>query len=143
MMECSASVLKASVTMGQRMGIRVTLNCLIKGLANEWIIVPFAETIGRNAPVIKVQDGTQVEFMCLKSFIPFEFCCIGKPFLVGLCGVKLTIQQIFGNILRTPGLSGTTMIIVFYSRPYISGTTDSQLSSCHSHGYHGHDVNHH
>ena len=66
MVEYPAGVLKASVAMEQRMGIRIGLNSLIKGLVNEWIIVSFAENIGHNTPVTEIQDGAQIELMYRK-----------------------------------------------------------------------------
>lgn len=126
MIENSAGVLKASVTMEQGMGIRVSFNGLIEGLVNKWIIVSFAENIGHNTPVIQVQDGAQIELMDRKAFIPFEFCHIGKPFLVCLYSIKLTIQKVFRNMLRVFGLPGAAMVIVFHSGPYISGPADTQ-----------------
>ena len=40
------------------------------------------------APVTEIPNGTQIEF------IPLEFCYIGEPLLIGLCGIKLPVQWI-------------------------------------------------
>ena len=81
--------------------------------------------------------------MYLNALKPFELRHIGKPFLIGFCGVKSTVQKVFGNILRILGPSGTAMVIVFDSGMYTSGPADTPIPSCHSHGYHGHDADHH
>ena len=73
MVEYPAGVLKASVAMEQRMGIRIGLNSLIKGLVNEWIIVSFAENIGHNTPVTEIQDGAQIGVRFLSC--PYGVSC--------------------------------------------------------------------
>ena len=86
--------------MKQRMGIRIFFHRLIKGFVDKRVIITLTQHIGNNASVAKVEDGTQIKFMRLKSLIPFEFSYIGKPFLIRPCSVKLTVQNILGNILR-------------------------------------------
>lgn len=110
------------------MGIRVCFYCLIEGLVNKWVIITLAQHIGNNAPVAKVEDGTQIKLMCLKALIPFELSYIGKPFLIRPCGVELAVQKVLGNILRGLGLPGAAMAAVFHGGSYISGTADAQHS---------------
>ena len=114
--------------MEQGVGIRVCFHRLIKGFINKWVIITLTQHIGNNAPVAKVEDGTQIKFMCLKTLIPFELGYVSKPFLIRPCSIELAVQKILGNILRVLGLPGTTMAAVFHGRPDISGAADTQHS---------------
>ena len=44
--------------------------------------------------------------MDLVSLVPLEFCHIGKPLLIGLFSIKLSVQKIFGKVLRIFCVSG-------------------------------------
>ena len=50
--ECAIRVLKSSVTMEQRMGIRIGLYRFVKGLEYQRVVITFAQNIGCNTPVI-------------------------------------------------------------------------------------------
>ena len=126
--KCPVGILKASVAVKQWMCIRIGFSCLVKGLENQWIIVALTELVGHNAPIAEVQNGAQIEFVNLAAFIPLEFCHIGEPFLVGLCGIKLPVQKILSNILRILSLSGTAVVAVLYRGADISGTADTKYS---------------
>lgn len=104
------------------------LNSLVKGLEYQRIVIVFTQRIGHDAPITEIQNRTQIELMCLNTFIPFEFHHISKPFLIRLISVKLAVQQVFGKILRVPGPPGTAVVITFHSRPYVSGPADPQYS---------------
>ena len=39
------------------MCIRIGLNCLVKGLENQWVVVALTEHIGHNVPIAEVQNG--------------------------------------------------------------------------------------
>ena len=110
------------------MGIRDGLNSLMEGLVNEWIIVPFAENIGHDTPVTEIQDGTQIELMYLNALIPFELRHIGQTFLIRFLCMELAVQEVVGEILWILNLSGTAVVIVFHSRPNISGPADTKHS---------------
>ena len=90
--ESAVGVLESSVTMEQGMRVRIGFHSLIKGLENQRIVIAFAELIGHDAPVAKVEDGAQIEFLCLHTLKPLEFGHIGEPLLIGLCGIKLPVQ---------------------------------------------------
>ena len=124
--ERSACVLEASITVEQGMGIRVRLNSFVKGFANKWIIIVLTEHIGHDTPVTEIQNGTQIEFMYLNTLIPFEFCHIGKPFLIRLLCVELAVQQVFSKILGTLCPSGAATVIVLYSGADIFDPADAQ-----------------
>ena len=61
--ESAVGVLESSVTMEQGMRVRIGFHSLIKGLENQRIVIAFAELIGHDAPVAKVEDGAQIEFL--------------------------------------------------------------------------------
>ena len=100
LVEGPVGILKSSVAMEQGMCIRIGLNRLVKGFENQRIVVALTKHIGHDAPVTEIQNGAQIELVRLRSLIPFELCCIGEPLLVGPCGMKLTIKQVFSNMLR-------------------------------------------
>ena len=47
-------ILEASVTVEQRMGIRIRLDSLVKGLVDKRIVISLAEHIGHDTPVTEV-----------------------------------------------------------------------------------------
>ena len=64
--------------------------------------------------------------MNLCSLVPLEFCHIGEPLLIGLCGIKLPVQKILSKILRVLRLSGAATVVIFHGRAYISGPADAE-----------------
>ena len=124
--EGTVGVLEPSVTMEQRMRVRIGFHSLIKGLENQRIVIAFAEHIGHDAPVAKVEDGAQIEFLYLHTLKPLEFCHIGEPLLIGLCGIKLPVQKILSKILRVLRLSGAATVVIFHGRADISGPADAE-----------------
>ena len=119
-------ILEASVTVEQRVGIRIRLDSLVKGLVDKRIVISLAEHIGHDAPVTEVQDSAQIELVYSDPLVPFELSHIGQPFLVGLFCVELTVQKILCNELRIFGMSGTAVVTVLHCRAYISGPADPQ-----------------
>ena len=71
--ESAVGVLESSVTMEQGMRVRIGFHSLIKGLENQRIVIAFAEHIGHDAPVAKVEDGAQIEFMYHYTVKSLEF----------------------------------------------------------------------
>ena len=124
--ESAVGVLESSVTMEQGMRVRIGFHSLIKGLENQRIVVAFAEHIGHDAPVAKVEDGAQIEFLYLHTLKPFEFGHIGEPLLIGLCGIKLPVQKVFGKILRVLRLSGAATVVALDRGTDISGPADAE-----------------
>ena len=57
--ESAVGVLDSCVTMEQGMRVRSGFYSLIKGLENQRIVIAFAEHIGHDAPVAKVEDGVR------------------------------------------------------------------------------------
>ena len=124
--EGTVGVLEPSVTMEQRMRVRIGFHSLIKGLENQRIVIAFAEHIGHNAPIAKVEDGAQIELLYLHTLKPLEFGHIGKPLFIGLCGIKLPVQKVFGKILRIFCVPGAATVVIFHGRAYISGPADAE-----------------
>ena len=65
---------------------------LVKGLEYKRIIVVFSNDIGHNAPVVEIQNGTEIELMYFCPLIPFELGHIGQPFFIRLAGIELAVQ---------------------------------------------------
>ena len=124
--EGTVGILKSSVAVKQGMCVRIGLNRLVEGFENQRIVVALTKHIGHDAPVTEIQNGAQIEFVYLASLIPLEFCYIGEPLLVGLCGIEPPVQKILGKILRIPRLPGTSAVVVFHGRAYISGSADAE-----------------
>ena len=124
--EGTVGILKTSVAMKQGMCVRIGLNRLVEGFENQRIVVALTKHIGHDAPVTEIQNGAQIAFVNLGSLIPLEFCYIGKPLLVGLCSIELPIQKILSKILRILCLPGTSAVVVFHGRVYISGPADAE-----------------
>ena len=124
--ESAVGVLESSVTMEQGMRVRIGFHSLIKGLENQRIVIAFAEHIGHDAPVAKVEDGAQIEFLYLHTLKPLEFGHIGEPLLIGLCGIKLPVQKVFGKILRVLRSPRAAMVVVLDRGTDISGPADAE-----------------
>ena len=124
----SAGILVSSVAMKQGMCVWIGPNSFIKGLINKRIVVVFAQHIGHDAPVTKIQNGAQIELVSLNTLIPSKLSHIGEPFLVGFRSIELAVQDVLRNIQRVLGLSGAAMAAVFHRGSYIFGPTDTQHS---------------
>ena len=94
------------------MCIRVCLYRTIKGLENQWIIIPVTDHIGNDAAVVEVQNRTEVDLVPLNTLVPLEFCYIRKPFFIGLVRMKVPVQEILSYKLRILRLPGAAAIII-------------------------------
>ena len=124
--KCPVGILEPSVAMEQGVRVWIGFHGIFKGFVNQWIVIAFAEHIGHDAPVAKVEDGAQIEFLYLHTLKPFEFGHIGEPLLIGLCGIKLPVQKILSKILRVLRLSGAATVVIFHGRADISGPADAE-----------------
>ena len=124
--ESAVGVLETSVAVEQGMCVRIGLHSLIKSLENQRVIVAFTKYIGHNTPVTEIQNGAQIELVNLASLVPLEFCYISEPLLIGLCGIKLPVQKIFGKILRVLRLSGAATVVIFHGRADIFDPADAE-----------------
>ena len=124
--EGAVGVLESSVAMEQGMRVRRSLHSPIKGFENQRIIVTFTEYIGHNTPVTEIQNGAQIELVNLGSLVPLEFCHIGEPPLIGLCGIKAPAQKIFGKKLRGLRSPRAAMVVVLDRGADISDPADAE-----------------
>ena len=108
------------------MCVRICFYSLVKGLKYKSIVIAVTYDIGNDSPVAKIQNRTQVDLMNFNSFIPFEFCNIGEPLLVGKLCVKLTVQTVLSNVLRVFGLSGASVVAVLNCGFHIFCPANSQ-----------------
>lgn len=92
-LELLTCILKTSVTMKQRVNIRVFRNGQIKGVKYELVIVASPHGERDNASVFEVEDCAQIQFFIISVL---EFCDVGQPLLVKLFCCEITVQ----NILR-------------------------------------------
>ena len=104
-MEGTVGVLKSSVTMKERVGIRVGLYCTVESFENQWIVIPITYHIGDNTAVIEIKDRAEINLVYLNTLIPFELCYIGQPFLIWLVRMEVAVKEIFGYVLRILCLS--------------------------------------
>ena len=104
-------VLKSSVTVKQRMCIRITSDCFIKRFKYERIVVDVSDFERYDSPVIQVENGTQVDFFDLCADIILEFRNICQPFLVWSVCMKIPVKNILGSYFRC----GFDVIVSFSS----------------------------
>ena len=71
--KCPVGILEPSVAMEQEVRVWIGFHGIIKGFVNQWIVIAFAEHIGHDAPVAKVEDGAQIEFMYHYTVKSLEF----------------------------------------------------------------------
>ena len=98
------------------MSTRVGFYCPIKGLENQWVVIPVTDHIGNNATVIEVEDRAEIDLVYFNSLIPFQLCYVGQPFLVWLIRMKFAVKIILCNILRIFSLSCAAVVIVLDGR---------------------------
>lgn len=110
------------------MGVRIGPHRLVKGFEYERIIIAFSNHIGHNAPIIEVQNGSEIDFVYVNTLIPFGLGHIGQPLFIRLFRIELAVQQVFRQVLRILGPSDTAMAAVLYGRANISGSANMQHS---------------
>lgn len=72
LVEGSAGVLESSITVEQRVCIWIFQNGFIQGIKNKLIVIPVTNDITDDSPVTQVKDGTQIEFVDDRTFIPLK-----------------------------------------------------------------------
>ncbi len=98
--ECAVSILETSVTVTQRVRIRISGNRCPECIKHQRIVVGIPNHIADNSPVIQIQDGAEIYLLYLNTNVVFEFRNIGQPFLVGFVCLEFAIQQIVRQIIR-------------------------------------------
>ena len=111
--ECAVRVLESSVTVGERVGIRICVNRCLERVKYQRIVIGIPNHIADNSPVIQVQDGAEIYLLYLDTNVVLEFSNIGQPFLVRLVCLELAVQQIVRQIIRILTLPGAAMVVVF------------------------------
>ena len=53
--KCPVGILEPSIAMEQGVRVWIGFHGIIKGFVNQWIVIAFAEHIGHDAPVAKVE----------------------------------------------------------------------------------------
>ena len=98
LVELKVCILEASVTVKQRMCIRIILDRQIERSEDQWIVISISNHIWHDTSVAKIKNGTEIDFMldefCAGVLIPFEFSNICDPFLIRLFGMELSVQYI-------------------------------------------------
>jgi len=79
--------------MEQGMSIRICRNRGIKSIEHKRVVIPVPDHECCNPAVIEVQNCTEMDFVLLCAFIPFEFGHIGKPFFIRLTGMKIAFKN--------------------------------------------------
>ena len=110
------------------MCIRVCLYCTVKGLKNQWIIIPVTDYIGNDTAVVEVQNGAEIDLVYLNPLIPLEFCYICEPLFVGFVRMKIPVQQILGYKLRIFRLSGAAVVVILNGGLNAFGTANSEYT---------------
>ena len=94
-MEDMICVLETSVTVEERVRVRICRNRQIKSVKYERIVVPVSNHIGNNASVAEIQYRAQIQLSFFASAIPLELRYIRYPFLVRFRCVKIAFQDVF------------------------------------------------
>ncbi len=81
--------------MEQRMCVRIGFYSSSECVENNRIVVVLADYIRDNASVIQVKNGTQIDLVDFRTFIPFELRNIRQPFFIRLLRMKISVQLIF------------------------------------------------
>ena len=111
-MEGAIGILKAPITMKQRMSVRIGFYGPVKGLKNQRVVIPVTYDMGNNTPIIEIQDCTEINLVYLETLIPFELCYIGQPFLIRLVRMEVSVKEVFGYVLWILCPSCAAVVIV-------------------------------
>ena len=112
MVEYAARVLESSVTVAQRVCIRVCGNRCPKCIKYQWIVVGIPNHIADDPSVIQIQDGAEIDLLYLNANVILEFRNIGQPFLVGLVCLEFPVEQVVCQVIWVLALPGAAVITV-------------------------------
>ena len=110
--ERAVRVLESSVTVAQRVRVRICGNRCPKCIKYQWIVVGIPNHVADNPSVIQIQDSTEIDFLDLNANIVLEFSNICEPFLVGFICFEFPIQQIVCEVKGILALPGASMVAV-------------------------------
>ena len=94
MVEFAVSILEASVTVAQRVSIRVCRDCCPECVKHQRIVIGISDHIADNSSVIQIQDGTEIYLLYLNANIVLEFRNIGQPFRLGLSALNSRFSRL-------------------------------------------------
>ena len=94
------------------MGIRIGCHGPVKGLKDQGVVVAVPDDERYDAPVIKIQNSTEIDLVFLCSDVILELCHISQPFLVRLVRMKFPLQNILCQILWIGSLQCAAVIAV-------------------------------
>ena len=112
MVERAARVLESSVTVAQRVRVRICGNRCPKCIKYQWIVIGIPNHITDDPSVIQIQDSAEIDFLDLHTNIVLKFSNISQPFLVRFVCPELAIQQIVRQVIWVFALPGATMVAV-------------------------------
>ena len=124
-MKCPVRVLKSSVAVEQRMGVRIGLDRFVKGLVYQHVVIALADDIADDAPVTEIENGAEINLVHLYAFVPLEFCHVREPLLVGLICMELTVKKVLCYVLRVLRLPRAAVAAVLDGRldPLVAADT--------------------
>ena len=125
-MKCTVCILKPSITVKQRMCIRIGSHSRIKGVVYQRVVVAVSNHVGDYSSVVQVKNGAKIDLVYFCFLVPFELCYIRQPLLVWFVGMKRPIEEILCYILRISCVSRTPIIGVFYGGLDIFGAANPQ-----------------
>ena len=110
LVEYSAGVLESSITVEQRVCIWIFQNGFIQGIKNKLIVISVTNDITDDSPVTQVKDGTQIEFVDDRTFIPLKLCHIGQPLFIWPSCPELPVQKILCCYLWVESVFGAALL---------------------------------
>ena len=114
--ESAVRVLESSVTVAERVGVRVCVNRYPERIKYQRIVIGVPNYIADDPSVIQIQNGTEIYLLYLNANVVLEFSNIRQPFLVGLVCFEFPVQQIVCQVIWILALSGTAAVVVFNRR---------------------------
>ena len=125
-MERSISILKSSVAVEDRMGVRICLYCGIKCVIYQRVVVIVSDYISDDASVIEIENGTEIDLALFAVLVPFELCHIRQPFLIWLIRVEVPVKNIFCQILRIRSIPSTSLVRILDGGLYVTAAANPQ-----------------
>lgn len=127
-MEDMICVLETSVTVEERVRVRICRNRQIKSVKYERIVVPVSNHIGNNASVAEIQNRAQIQLSFFISAIPLELRYISQPLFVRMLCIKVTCKNVFGEKLWTLYAAGAAVVGALHRRANVLCAADPQHS---------------
>lgn len=101
--EFGVGVLKAAVTVHERVSVGVFGDGAVEGGEDKAVVVAGADVVGDDVVGFEVEDGGEVEFLAVGVL---TFGDVGEPFFVGLGGVEVAGEDVGWQLNEGFGVSG-------------------------------------